>query len=182
VDKIVSFIPEGSFVLDAGCGSGIVPFLLAKRKACTGVGIDIRKECIEFATNKVPGFKFYPRNIKDFSLLERFDIVICMEVLEHFFPADQTKVIDCLDTHLNPEGLLIITFPSRLYITIEPLWKITRKLLHRKTVFDDDEYHSLISPKSMLQLLEQKGYTLEHSSLSGFGLIQIIIMKKKYGS
>jgi 2-polyprenyl-3-methyl-5-hydroxy-6-metoxy-1,4-benzoquinol methylase len=179
VDKIVSFIPDGSFVLDAGCGSGIVPFLLAQRKACRGVGIDIRGECIEFAASKVPNFKFFPGDVRDFSLAERFDIVLCMEVLEHFVPADQARALNCLNSHLNPGGLLILTFPSRLYISIEPLWKKTRQLLHRNTVFDDDEYHSLISPESLSRLLKERGYSLERSLLSSFGLIQMIVMMKK---
>jgi 2-polyprenyl-3-methyl-5-hydroxy-6-metoxy-1,4-benzoquinol methylase len=179
VDKIVSLVPDGSLVLDAGCGSGIVPFLLMKRKACRGAGLDIRSECIEFAARKVPVFDFHRSDIRDFSLPERFDVVLCMEVLEHFVPADREKAISCLDHHLNPGGLLILTFPSRLYISIEPLWKITRKWLHRNTVFDDDEYHSLILPEDIFKILKERGYVLERSLSSGFGLIQMIVMKKK---
>jgi 2-polyprenyl-3-methyl-5-hydroxy-6-metoxy-1,4-benzoquinol methylase len=179
LDKIVSLVPDKSKVLDAGCGSGIVVFLLEKQKACTGVGIDIREECIKFATSKVPGFKFYQNDVREFSLGEHFNVVLCMEVLEHFIPTDQEKVIKCIDAHLEPGGLLLLTFPSRLYIFIEPIWKILRKWLHRTIVFDDDEYHSLVSPASILQILKQRGYVLERSLISGFGLIQMMIIRKK---
>ena len=84
IDKVISLVPEKSFVLDAGCGSGVVPFLLASRNGCEGVGLDIRKECLEFASENVPAFKFYQEDIRNFSLPHKFDVVICMDVIEHF--------------------------------------------------------------------------------------------------
>lgn len=102
INKIILLISQGNFVLDAGCGSGIVPFLLATKNNCTGVGIDIRKECIDFASSCNPAFKFYQKDIKrSFSLHYKFDIVLCMEVLEHFDSISQTKIINCLDSHLK---------------------------------------------------------------------------------
>jgi SAM-dependent methyltransferase len=178
MDKMVSLVPAGSFVLDAGCGSGIVPFLLSKNNSCTGVGIDIRKECTEFAEVRVQGFKFYPADIKNFSLPERFDVVICMEVLEHFSPEDREKVIDRLDAHLKPGGILILSFPSRLYFFIEPFWKVLRKRLHREMIFDDDEYHALISPSAEIGLFKKRGYRPDYSSITGLGLIKLLAVRK----
>jgi SAM-dependent methyltransferase len=179
IDKILSLVPEGSLVLDAGCGSGIVPFLLATKKDCTGVGIGIRDECVEFASGKTPAFNFLRGDIRDFSLAKQFDVVLCMEVLEHFEPIDQTKVISCLNGHLKHGGLLILTFPSKLYFFIEPLWKLVRKTLHRSTVFDDTDYHCPISPARMLHSLQERNYILEQSTLHSLGLISLLVVRKK---
>ena len=94
IDRIVSLVPEKSLVLDAGCGSGIVAFLLETHKDCTGVGVDIRQECVEFASGKIPAFKFHQGDVRDFSIDNQFDVVLCMEVLEHFEPQDRIKIIN----------------------------------------------------------------------------------------
>ncbi|MFQ6071052.1 MAG: class I SAM-dependent methyltransferase [Candidatus Aminicenantales bacterium] len=178
IDKIVSLIPEKSFVLDAGCGSGIVPFLLASKKNCTGVGIDIRKECVEFASRHVPAFEFYNYDVRNFSLPHRFDVIVCMEVLEHFDSTDQAKTIGCLDNHLKDGGLLILTFPSKFYFFIEPLWKQVRKLLHPSTVFDDEEHHHAILRGKFVDVLRQMGYTVEKSGLHALGWINYIVARR----
>jgi len=179
IDKIISLVPEKSSVLDAGCGSGIVPSLLSAYKACTGVGIDIRKECIEFASGKTPAFKFYQGDIRDFSVDSQFDVVLCMEVLEHFEPQDRIKIINRLDDHLKSGGVLIITFPSRLYFFIEPLWKMVRKLLHPSTVFDDTECHYSIPATRVVSLLKERQYEIEKVTLSSTGLVNLITARKK---
>ena len=177
-DKIISLIPEGSFVLDAGCGSGIAPLLLYSKKACTGVGIDIRKEYIEFALRNVPKFQFYQDDIQSFSLAQQFDVVLCLEVIEHFTPVSQAKIIDRLDAHLKAGGLLILESPSKFYFIIEPLWKLLRKLLHPFTVFCDEEYHRLISWEELTSILEQRGYTVGRPQFAGSYLIKYIIARK----
>jgi len=178
-DIVVSLVPRKSFVLDAGCGSGIVLFLLAARKACTGVGIDIRKESVEFASRQVPAFKFYEGDVQEFSLPYKFDVVICLEVLEHFTPPSQVKIIDKLDAHLKDGGLLIVESPSNFYFLIEPMWKLLRKLLHPLTVFCDEEYHRSIPWGELADTLRQRGYTVEHPRLSALHLIKYIVARKR---
>lgn len=179
IDKVISLVTTGSHVLDAGCGSGIVPYLLATRKDCTVVGIDIRSECVEFASKRVTGFEFYQGDIRDFSLDGKFDVVLCTEVLEHFVSADQIKGLNNLDSHLKSDGLLILTFPSKFYFFIEPIWTLIRKVRHPAMVFDDEEHHDSIPPSQIIDLLREKGYVLEQSKLSGLGLINLVAARKK---
>lgn len=178
IDIIVSLIPNGSSVLDAGCGSGVVPFLLAARKECTGVGIDIKKEFLEFASRKVLAFQFYQDDIRSFSLPDKFDVVLCLEVLEHFTPSSHTKIVDRLDAHLKDGGLLIIESPSKLYFLIEPLWKLLRKSFHPLTVFCDEEYHCSIPWGGLMDTLRQRGYAVEQPRLSALRLVKYIVARK----
>lgn len=179
IDKVISLIPEKSFVLDAGCGAGVVPFLLASKKGCKGVGVDIRKECLEFASRNVPAFKFYQEDIRSFSLPYKFDVVICMEVLEHFDSLSRAKTMDCLDLHLKDGGLLVLTFPSKFYFFIEPLWRSVRRLRHPLTVFDDDEYHHPVPVGGLTDVLKERGYTVEQAGFYAFGLINYVVAGKK---
>ncbi len=179
INKVISLIPEKSFVLDAGCGSGVAPFLLASKKGCEGVGIDIRKECLEFASENVPAFKFCQEDIRSFSLPNTFDVVICMDVIEHFDSLSQAKIIDCLDFHLKDGGLLVLTFPSKFYFLIEPLWKLVRRLRHPSIIFDDSEYHHQIPAGRLTNILKGRGYTIEQFGLSAFGLINYLVARKK---
>jgi len=54
VNKICSLVPDNKDILDCGCGSGILVYLLSK-KAKSISGVDIRKECIDFCNKKIGG-------------------------------------------------------------------------------------------------------------------------------
>ena len=53
-DKILSLIPEDSVVLDVGCGTGELAFLLREIKGCQVVGVDLSLRMIEFAKGRNP--------------------------------------------------------------------------------------------------------------------------------
>lgn len=178
IDKIISMIPNNSFVLDAGCGSAIVPYLLSTKSDCTGIGIDIRNECIDFASKQVPAFKFYQADIKSFSLPYKFDVVLCSEVLEHFDSKCQDHIIDCLHTHLKDRGFMVLTFPNKIYFIFEPLWKLIRRLIHPGTFYDDD-YHHPIPLKNFIKGLLSRGYSVVSSGIYNMGLLYYIVMRKK---
>ena len=106
-------------------------------------------------------------------------VVICMEVLEHFNSLSQAKSLDCLDLHLKGGGLLVLTFPSKFYFFIEPLWRSVRKLRHPLTVYDDDEYHHSIPARRLLDILKRRGYTVEQFGFYAFRLIDYVVARKK---
>ena|SRR3989442_7549560 len=49
INMILTRIPEGSSVLDVGCGNGQTMMRLAREKHCTGVGLDFSEKMIELA-------------------------------------------------------------------------------------------------------------------------------------
>ena len=135
IDRVSALIPPKSKVLDVGCGSGVLGLLLLK-KGCDVTGLDLRQECVDFASTVAPEGEFIQGDLLDFDLKRQFDFVICMEVIEHFNEESRHKVISNLDKHVKTGGSLIFAFPSRNYQSIEGLWKLLRKLIYHKIVGD----------------------------------------------
>ena len=96
---------KGAFVLDYGCGSGILAITAAKLGAKEVIGIDIDKEAVKIATanannNKVSA-RFYDST---FNIKQQFDIVIANIV---FNPL--TALAPLLFMHVRPRGQLLLS-------------------------------------------------------------------------
>lgn len=72
-------------ILDVGCGEGFVDqFLIKKNPQYRISGIDISPESIRLAKKRVPELLARQGNVYNLSFKDNsFDLVICMEVLEH---------------------------------------------------------------------------------------------------
>lgn len=110
-------------VLDIGCGAGTISFYIANRGNRV-VGIDIAKKAIHacnqsakiLSLNNLVKFRniMFPEKVPS----EKFDLVICSEVIEHIRNDD--LAIRKIYTVLNYGGLLILSTPSKN----APLYKL----------------------------------------------------------
>lgn len=108
---------RGARVLDFGCGSGFgAPLLASAFKSYLGVDLD--KEAISFAENvigpQVPGTHFAHVTGDPVESLgsEKFDVIVCLEVIEHVH--DAGTLIVALEKLVRPGGLIIISTPNGL--------------------------------------------------------------------
>ena len=141
LDRISTLVPQQTKVLDAGCDAGVLASLLVD-KGCQVVGVDVRAPSIKLARQQCPEAQFHVRDIRNLRLNERFDVIVCTDVLEHLMEPQRKRAVSRLLAHLEPGGLIVISYPSRLYFAAEPLWKWVRRALYRRTTgWDDDEVH-----------------------------------------
>lgn len=72
-------------ILDAGCGEGFVlSYLLQENDGRLFTGLDCSLEAIEMARQMVPGVSFHVGDLREMPYGDgSFDLVICLEVLEH---------------------------------------------------------------------------------------------------
>jgi ubiquinone/menaquinone biosynthesis C-methylase UbiE len=106
--RLLEVVPMFRKVLDAGCGCGEIMELVAKARACECCGLDIAPSAVARVTERGMMAKVstlpavpYPD--------DSFDVVICLEVLEHVpHPA---KAIREFQRVLRPNGTLIVTVP-----------------------------------------------------------------------
>lgn len=114
VKWILDRVSDNSRVLDLGCLDGFTLLTLAAKKNVTGVGIDLSADGIALARNhaKDNGYdlQFHQQTIEETDLQEKFDYVICSEVIEHV--KDVSKLYEVIDKHLKPNGRVLLDTPD----------------------------------------------------------------------
>ena len=102
---------EGKTALDVGCGAGLLAEPLA-RLGATVTAIDAAPELIAVARDHAAAMDldvdYRPGAVEE--LQGRFDLITCMEVIEHV--ADPAAFVRALAKRLAPGGLLILSTPN----------------------------------------------------------------------
>ena len=102
---------EGKTALDVGCGAGLLAEPLARLGARVAA-IDAAPELIAVARDHAAAMDldvdYRPGAVEE--LQGRFDLITCMEVIEHV--ADPAAFVRALAKRLAPGGLLILSTPN----------------------------------------------------------------------
>ncbi len=98
-------------ILDAGCGDARLIYEL-RGQNYTLAGMDYSVSAVAFARAFNPGVEFYSGDFRTIEIPYKFDIVVLMEVLEHFVPEQIDAILKSIAKMLKPDGKLIITVPS----------------------------------------------------------------------
>ncbi|MBI5566775.1 MAG: class I SAM-dependent methyltransferase [Chloroflexi bacterium] len=115
--RLIEWAGTGKQVLDVGCGRGQIGRILNAQFGCTVTGIEINPD---FARECVGYHNIMLGSAEDATLLssitERFDVIICGDVLEHL---RQPEIpLRALRTLLAPGGRLLISVPNVAQIRI----------------------------------------------------------------
>ncbi len=99
---------EAKALLDVGCGTGEHLKYFSPSFQC--MGLDINSWMIEAARRKVPDAKFKVANMIDFSLKERFDIIVCLFSAIGYVQtfSNLRKTLQNFRKHLNESGRVIV--------------------------------------------------------------------------
>ncbi len=104
----------GAQCLDAGCGDGQLAKKLARHFETSA--FDFSSQTILENQRRIPSVSFFVRDAlsaPDKSEKETFDLVTCMDVIEHVAFEYQERLIRNLAGYLSHEGVLIISTPDR---------------------------------------------------------------------
>ena len=152
----------GKTALDVGCGAGLLAEPLARLGASV-TGIDASLELIAVAKEhgRAGGLEIDYRAGELQELKARFDLVTCMEVIEHV--ADPAAFVCTLADRLAPDGLLIISTPNAtgwskllMIILAEGLGQIPRGT-HEFEKFINPERLKLLLAEADLKCLDIEG-------------------------
>jgi 2-polyprenyl-3-methyl-5-hydroxy-6-metoxy-1,4-benzoquinol methylase len=108
---VISHIPYGSKVLDAGCGSGRFLEMLREKRSCQGVGLDISDVAVNLTASR--GFAAFVCKLPDLPKeLESgtFNVCVLLETLEHI--SKPVETIERLATLLKEDGLIVVSVPD----------------------------------------------------------------------
>lgn len=107
----ISADPQPRAVIDVGCGTGnLLRAVVDKTMPERVVGIDYARAGIERARELVPSGEFRAQSLYDVDPVERFDLVLCTEVLEHL--RDPEAAVDVLVRLCAGSGRILITVPD----------------------------------------------------------------------
>ena len=145
---------SGKTALDVGCGAGLLTEPLARLGAKV-TGIDATPDVIDIARDhaNAMGLAIDYRAGDVQELDGRFDLITCMEVIEHV--ADPAAFVELLAARLSKDGLLLLSTPNAtgwsklMMITIaERFGRIPR---------GTHEFDKFITPDRMRSLLSGAG-------------------------
>ena len=139
-------VPEGSRVLELGCGTGQ---LLAALKPSRGVGVDISEGMIEVARRNHSELEFHAGDIEDPETIDAlegpFDVIILSDTIG--FLDDCEETMGGLHEVCGPETRFIVAYYSHLW---EPLLRLTEKIGAKMPMLDVN----WLSTKDITNLLE----------------------------
>lgn len=145
---------DGKTALDVGCGAGLLAEPLARLGARVS-GLDASPELIAVAREHAAaqGLEIDYRSGELEQLEGRFDLITCMEVIEHV--TEPAAFIGALARSLAPDGLLVLSTPNAtswsklMMITLgEGLGRIPK---------DTHDFDKFIGPDRMKSLLTGAG-------------------------
>lgn len=101
-------------ILELGCGMGRLMLNLKQAGFNNIKGIDIDDSMLEAA--KEEGLNVEKNDAVQFlrENTELFDVIYCFDVIEHIKKEEQIELFKLLNSHLKPEGFLVIRVPNAL--------------------------------------------------------------------
>jgi len=121
-------IPEGSSVLEIGCGTGQ---LLNSLKPFRGVGIDTSDKMITVARAKYPAWEFLVMDAQKIKLDEKFDFIIISDTVGYL--EDVQEFLQSLKSVCKAETRIIFTYHNFLWAPVLRLAELLNlKMRHRR--------------------------------------------------
>lgn len=154
-------IPEGSRVIDLGCGNGTLTEKLAER-GYTVTGIDASKDMLALAQKEHPDLTFIQGDALSFTLEEKADAIFSNAVFHWIDEKNQEIMIANIADQLREGGELVCEFGGRgcaeaVHSTLEKCFA-ERGLLYPRTFY-------FPTVGEYTPLLEKHGLRVEYATL-----------------
>lgn len=130
-DSLRNTLPGTARILDVGCGNGVISRHLGQYGfKVTGIDVSDKAIAIAKSLNKYDNVKFETKSAEQLVAEgEKYDAIICSEVLEHLSNPD--ALLEVLYKSLASNGKLLITVPNgkgpRESLVTKPVLKMRKK-------------------------------------------------------
>lgn len=143
-------------LLDIGCGSSPnINYMVAQEK----IGLDIDSKALDYMLDHSDAKYIHGSVLEILFPNDKFDVIACIEVLEHLYSDDVDRAMSEIARVLKPSGYAILATPN--YSSI--LWNIienAQKLIQHRAWTSD--HHTKFSRKSLNELCQQYGLREVH--------------------
>lgn len=139
-------IPREAPVLELGCGSGLMLHYLEQAGFTNLSGIDISADQVAEAASR--GFNAIEADALQYlpAHKEEYQVVIAMDVIEHFKREELYELLGAIYESLKPGGLLIVQTPNG------------DGLMPNYVIYGDLTHFTILSPLSLRHLLTVRGF------------------------
>jgi len=142
-------VMEGARVLDVGCGTGQLLWLLETMGA-TGTGVDVDPAAAAFVEQRL-GLRCLNGTIHDVQRGATYDLIVLQDLLEHVL--DPRAVLERAVDLLTPGGLVYLWTPNATFVTREPEPEVFRA---------DFEHLQFLQARTVTYLARELGLELLH--------------------
>lgn len=141
LDRFLSLAPEGSAILDIGCGFGrpIAAYLIAQGRAVTGV--DSSPTMIELGRRGFPEQDWRVADMRVLDLRRRFGGILAWDSFFHLTYDDQRRMFPVFAAHALPGAPLMFTSGPE---HCEAIGNLHGEPLYHASL-DPDEYRALLA-------------------------------------
>lgn len=160
------FLPPepGDFVLDVGCGSGVIANHLAEQGAKV-IAVDGNPSAIAFAQKQFPSEKIqFVNGLVDevFEAGRPVDKIYCLEVIEHVYYEQVVKMLQAFHTLLKPGGQVFLTTPN--YASLWPVIEFACDKLQKTATMRGEQHVCHFTPRRLRTVCREAGFDVEHLS------------------
>lgn len=161
-------------VLDVGCASGWFISEIARHfPGYKFFGIDIYEKAIKQAENYYPEIFFLCADAHHLPFSDKFfDIVICVNVLEHVL--DPQQILKEMKRVVKPKGMVIVGMDSE-NLLFSLAWYLWKKFNGK--VWKDAHLHKL-KPQDLERLFLKTGLKIQKRKFFNFGMAVMFLLKK----
>lgn len=114
------FIPEGSSVLEAGCGTGHLLHALRPKR---GVGLDVSPNMVRIARERFPKLDFRLDDLEALQSAEKFDYVVLSDMIG--FLHDVQRSFENLNQVCEPRTRVVVSYFNYLW---QPMLQLGERL------------------------------------------------------
>jgi 2-polyprenyl-3-methyl-5-hydroxy-6-metoxy-1,4-benzoquinol methylase len=157
---VVGLVPEGSSVLEFGCATGYMSDVLARRRGCRVVGIEIdpraAAEASAHAERVIVG-DAETLDLDEHLGDERFDAVLFADVLEHL--RDPAAVLRRVRPFVADGGVIVASIPNVAHVSVR-LALMRGEFRYREVGLLDDTHLRFFTRDSIVDLFESTGFVV----------------------
>jgi ubiquinone/menaquinone biosynthesis C-methylase UbiE len=145
--KVRTTVPNNSYTLDIGCGTGEMLHMVTKK----GVGVDSSEEMVKLAQTKYPFFEFHTMGAENINLHEKFDVILMIGVAEHV--DDFGKAIASIERVSKKGSIVLIT-------TVHPIYRPFLTWAGKLGIKMDEGKHRWVPVREVRKELEDRSFTV----------------------